>query len=313
MKKYFFKVLSFFLLIGVTCVIIEIMIRHIPNDYKFKCEYLDNKADSIKVLFLGASDCQSGLNPTYLGKKSFNAGHPGQSIDYSYALLKKYKKNWSNLNYIVLVVSYPGLFYKMEKSVEAWRTKNYTIYYKIAISKRLKYHFEIANGRLFDHVLRLSDYYLKNRDEILCDDQGWEITSNKETPKDSLIITGIRAAKRHTVTKDKECFLEMKNTLDSIIDFTKRKKCRIILCTPPAYNSYRENVNIYQYKKTFKAYIDFEKNNHNCTYLNLFNDSRFTDRDFLDGDHLNANGAKKLTLIIDSVINSQTLSYLNYK
>jgi hypothetical protein len=305
MKIFLYKVSFFLLLILVTCIIIEAMIRLIPNDYRFKKEYLDNASDSIEILFLGASDCQSGLNPTYTSRRGFNAGHPGQSPDYSFEILKKYKNNWSSLEYIVLAVSYPGLFYKMEESVEAWRIKNYTIYYKIVISKRLKYHAEITNGRLFEHVLRLSKYYIKNIDEILCDHKGWEITTTEETPRDSLVITGIRAAKRHTVLQERKCFVEMKSALDSIVDFSKRNNCRIILCTPPAYKSYRENVNINQLDSTFNAYIDIDKKNNNCTYINLFDDPRFEDADFLDGDHLNINGARKLTTLIDSVINSQ--------
>jgi hypothetical protein len=305
MKKFSIKVSLFLLLIVVTCIIIEIMIRLIPNEYRYKSEYLAKNSGNIEVLFVGASDAHAGFNPEYMNSQGFNAANPAQSLDYSFEIMKKYKNSWPNLKYVVLAVSYPSLFYKMEASLESWRIKNYTIYYSLNSSKQLKYHAEITNGRLFDHFLRLSKYYIKNIDEIHCNDLGWYISSTSP-PLDSLYVLGKRAVRRHTIPKEQQRISEMKSALDSIIDFTVKNNSRIILCTPPVYKSYSENVNNFQMDSTFNTIIRTANTNSNCTYINLFDDPRFKDEDFLDGDHLNGIGARKLTLLIDSIIKSQS-------
>jgi hypothetical protein len=282
------------------------MIRHIPNEYRLKNDYLDKESDNIEILFLGASETACGFNPFYTKKNSFNCGHPGQSIDYSYEILKKYENHWSNLKYIVLATTYPTLFYRMENSRESWRVKNYNIYYKISTSKHLRSYAEIFNGQLLDQFFRLYKYYIKNINEINCSDKGWNISS-ASLPIDSLGISGKEAAKRHSVPREQQCFAEMKTVLDSIIVFSKRNGSNIIFCTPPVYKSYSQNLlNKYQLDSTINTIHKIVKENRNCTYLNLFEDTRFRDEDFLDGDHLNDNGATKLTLIIDSLM---TASY----
>lgn len=301
MKNLFFKVSLFLFFILVTCIVIEVMIRSIPNDYKFKRKYLDHESDKIEILFLGASDAACGFNPAYaLG--SFNAAHPAQSLDLSFEILKKYENKWSKLKYIVLAVSYPSLFYKMQESNESWRVKNYNIYYSIPISNQLQSNAEILNGQLLDHFFRLFKYYVKNVDELNCSNLGWNISSTSQTP-DSLELTGFEAEERHTISANQQCFGEMKAALDSIIDFSNRSKCKIILCSPPVYKSYNENLNHHQLDSTINTFVRIVKENPNCTYVNLMSDIRFKDDDFLDGDHLNGQGARKLTLIIDSIIN----------
>lgn len=276
-----------------------------PNDYKEKKKYLDNKSDSIEVLFIGGSDAQMAFDPKYIKRRSYNAANPAQSLDYTYELLKKYENNWSNLKYIVLPVSYLTLFFKLEANpTEAWRIKNYNLYYKINISKNPKYDTEILNGRLFEHILRLIDYYIKNNNPITNADNGWNISSTSMTP-DSLYISGIDAVKRHTIPKDRQCFDEMNAALVSIIDFSKKHNCKLILCTTPLCESYRENVDQYQYNITFKRLVKVTKENDNCTYLNFIDDARFRVEDYYDGDHLNYKGAQKLTFMIDSIINIQ--------
>lgn len=301
MKRLFFKIFLFFLSMLLVCIIIELMIRKIPNEYRYKKEYLDNESDKIEVLFIGASDAQSGLNPAYLNKRAFNASHPGQSLDYCFEILKKYNNKWSDLEYIVLAVSYPTLFYKMEESVESWRVKNYNIYYKINITNHLRSYAEILNGQMIFHLQRIFKYYLKKIDEINCTEKGWSIVLNSESP-DSLDISGRNAAKRHTIPVKEQCFEEMKSKLDSIISFSVRNECQIILCTCPAYRSYWENFNTLQWDSTINTFYKVAEQNNNCYYVNLLEDTRFKDEDFANGDHLNVNGAKKLTMMIDSII-----------
>jgi len=302
MKLYFLKVLLFILLISVTCVIIELMLRQIPNDYRLKREYLDVNSDKIEILFLGGSHALHGLNPVYTKKRSFNAAHNSQSLDYDLEILRKYRNNWANLQYIVLPISYPSLFERIEDSIEGWRVKNYILYYGIRISKHLAYYAEITNGILWVHFQRLFDFYFRSIDNIECSELGW---ANSYMPGSSedLFETGIEAAKRNTIPADRQYVEEMNLALDSIVHFADKNGTRILLFTPPAHISYIENLNNAQWNKTLLTALGFASEYKNCYYVNMLDDKNFTDNDFHDGDHLNTLGAKKLTMMIDSIIN----------
>jgi hypothetical protein len=302
MKGFCYKLLTFLIPIIIIGGFMEFMLRQIPNVYRYKSNYLNKNSNKIEVLFLGSSHSFFGLNPVYTKKRSFNASHVSQTLDYDLAILKKYKNKWSSLKYIVLPISYFSLFEKIESSKEAWRTKDYCIYYKITSSKYLPYYTEILNGQLVTNFKRLYSFYWKKSDNISCNELGWGTSFSSKSSKD-LIESGVEAAERHSIIGD-QYFEEMISMLDSIIDFAKKHKSELILFTPPAFKSYRDNLNQSQLNRTTQAVINIVNKSNNCSYFNLIEDKSFTDDDFYNADHLNEIGAKKLTLKIDSIINS---------
>ena len=63
-----------------------------------------------------------------------------------------------------------------------------------------------------------------------------------------------------------------------------------------------QNVNVDQFQLMLKTYRDFASNNDNVYFLEFYDDKNFSINDFHDGDHLNENGAKKLSKLIDEII-----------
>ena len=110
MKKFLKFILLFTLPIFILGLSSEYILRKIPNDYLLKKEFLDNNSDSIEVLFLGSSHAFYGVNPAYLSLNSFNAAIVSQTLDYDFEILKKYRNNWSNLECIVIPISYFSLY-----------------------------------------------------------------------------------------------------------------------------------------------------------------------------------------------------------
>jgi hypothetical protein len=303
MKRFNFKVIAFLLPIIIIGGLMEFMLRQMPNVYRYKSNYLDKNSNNIEVLFLGSSHSFFGLNPVYTKKRSFNASHVSQTLDYDLLILKKYENKWSDLKYVVLPISYFSLFEKIESTKEAWRAKDYCIYYKIRSSKYLPYYTEMLSGQLLTNYKRLYSFYWKKSDSIGCTELGWGTSYNSKYSK-NLSESGKETAKRHRITDD-QYFKEMILVLDSIIDFTRKNKIELILFTPPAFISYRENLDQSQLNKTIQAVIDIVSKCNNCSYFNFLGDKSFIDSDFYDADHMNEIGAKKLTLKIDSIIESK--------
>lgn len=299
MKK-FVKFTAFFLFPMVLFGLVsEFLIRRIPNDYEYKKQYLDQHAKEVNVLFLGSSHVYYGINPKYI-KSSFNASYISQSFDYDLEILKKYDNQWTNLKYIVVPIDYFSFYGRLENSPEAWRAKNYRIYYDINNDHKIFNSTEMLSNKLDINLHRIYNYYLKGESDISCTRLGWG-TSYESIKHKNLIKSGETAATRHTAKNNLQYATNM-HLLDEIISFAEHKHVKILLFTSPAYQSYVSHLNTNQLNGTFSAIRKLNIAHTSVKYYNLLQDSSFHAHDFYDGDHLNEFGAKKLSLKMNLIL-----------
>lgn len=303
MKKFVKHILLFILPFIIAGISFEILLRNIPNDYSYKKKYLDSKSNEIEVLFLGSSHVYRGINPEYSKFKSFNASHISQSLNFDLAILEKYRNNWSNLKYIVIPIDYFSMYTTLKNGIEKWRVKNYSIYYGIHKESDYKSNFEIFNNSFANNKKRLESFYYNNSTDVTCNKWGWGVKNSLKNNKQILIKTGEKAAKRHTVDINNNlCFEDNIKTLNSVIEFAKNNKVKIIFFTSPAYKTYVAHLKQKQLNNTIHLITQLSSKNSNTVYYNLLNEKSFIAEDFYDADHLNEKGAKKLTVIMDSLI-----------
>ncbi|MEW4924991.1 hypothetical protein [Algibacter sp. 2305UL17-15] len=286
-------------------LVLEIILRQIPNDYKFKASYLDQNASKIECLILGSSHSFFGANPAYFSKNTFNASHVSQSIDYDYEILKTYSHKFKKLNTIYLPMSSFTLYEKLKNIDEYWRCKMYYRSYGIKKDFTTKDYFE-STGDLKINITKATDYVFKKKDNRISSKLGWAKTYKSENAKD-LIETGKIAAQRHyydigSQTSKLE-FIDNKTILKDIIKWSKLKDINVVLFTPPAYKSYRENMNKEQLEMTVRAANNIANTFDNCMYINFMADTSFTAKDFYDADHLSEIGAKKLSGKLNAIHN----------
>lgn len=282
----------------------EWLLRNIPNDYKLKKEYLDKNSNTTEVLVVGSSYAFYGLDPAYFSsRKSFNASNISQPIKYDYIILEKYADRLQNLKCIVLPVSYFTSYGNLEASEEAWRIKNYIIYYDLDLEAKFAYHSEVLSNKLMINIERIYSYYIKGKSNISCSELGWGLhfTSKHKLDMD---VTGLIAAKRHTANSDKY-FEQNMDLLKEIIEFAKKRNVDVILLTAPAFHTYVDRLDKSNVDKLTTKLIKFDSDYDNVTYTNLLQDTSFKETDFYDADHLNEIGAKKLSVKVDSLINGK--------
>lgn len=303
MKKFIIKICLFLLPVLFAVVLTEIALRKIPNDYVLKRTYLDAHSNEIETLILGTSHNFYGLDPVYFTGKTFNAAYLTQSLDYDYAIIKKYENKFASLKTMVLDISYFSLYSRLETSF--W-IKNYVIYYGMTNTGRsVNNYFEILNGNGFQSCSRLYRFYVRKIVPIRCTGLGWGKDYKYSNRKD-LAASGKQSAKRHvrniSLEKNKMNFEINYTTLQSIIDWAKQKNIQLVLLTAPAFKTYREALDSSQLNSTTKAVNELVTKNKNCSYLNLFSDTTFTEADFFDADHLDETGAKKLSVLVNEKI-----------
>lgn len=300
MKIFIKKVVIFLILITSIAVISEFSLRRIPNDYSYKREYLDLQSDDIEILIFGSSHAFFGIDPSYFSNRCFNASHVSQSLDYDLEILKKYENRLGQLKTIILPISYFSLFEKLKTQNDSWRIKNYNIYYGMNYSYSLADNMEIFSSKSLTNGKRIFSFYINGNSNITCSEFGWCTLYRSEESKD-LNETGKIAAKRHTF-EDSNNLNDNISILRSIIELCNRHNVNVILYTPPAFESYRSYLNNEQLNITLDISNEMSNTFDNCTYINLLENKQFVEQDFYDGDHLNEIGAKKLSLLLNKLI-----------
>ncbi len=300
MKRFLTYVTVFISPLLFSGICLEILVRKIPNDYLYKKNYLDKYSKNIETLFLGSSHVYYGINPEYVKSKSFNAAYISQSLDYDFAIFKKYDKRWDSLRSIAIAVDYFSLYKNLETGIEAWRMKNYSIYYNIHNSRGIENNTEIFSNSLKVNLKRLYGHYFKNMSSVTCSELGWGTGYNSKDTQ-GLTMSGQQAAIRHFAESQKY-FNENVETLRSIIVFAKERGIRVLLFTSPAYKTYVQHLDSTQLHRTVDTLDKLANSYQNVSYFNLLTDSIFKATDFYDADHLNDIGAKKLTIKIDSLL-----------
>jgi len=309
MKRFIIKILLWLLPIIVLAVSTEFLLRQIPNDYSYKKNYLDKHSEKIQILILGSSNSVYGINPAFFSQRAFNAGNVSQTLNFDYKIFNKYKDKFNDLRVIIIPISYPALWSKLETGVESWRVNNYTIYYGMN-PNALSDYSEFLTHSLSINFKRLYKYYFEKENDIFCSELGWEsVYISGYYFGHDLEKNGIKALSQAADIHSEgamKVFAENMQVLNSFEEFCIRKNIKLIFLTTPAYHSFRENLNMEQFNKVVDTMNDIVAKHSNCYYLNCIEDPDFTKEDYYDADHLNGCGAeklsKKLALYVDSLM-----------
>ena len=92
------------------------------------------------------------------------------------------------------------------------------------------------------------------------------------------------------------------NLLDKFLDNMEELGKKVILFVPPATKFYRAGISEEMINSYNQLVIPVINKHKCCTFINLFESDKFNEHDFQDYDHLNINGANKLSEIITSYI-----------
>lgn len=119
------------------------------------------------------------------------------------------------------------------------------------------------------------------------------LNSTDYQPKELACKNSIARGKAHSKQYERKNSFEVnKKNVTKIIESVKKQKSTIHFIIPPYPRLYISNID----KKMFADTINFYKSctdNTSVYFLDYSNDNDFIQSDFLDGDHLNFNGAMK--------------------
>lgn len=298
MKKYIVKSITFVILPLITLLGSgEYLLRGIPGDYSYKNDYLSEHADTIEILSLGSSHGYYGIDPSGFARPAFNAGHVSQTFRYDYGILEKYADRLTSLKYVILPVSYFSYWEELEGSKESFRVARYYGAYDLA-GISLPDRIETLNMRPLHCLKRLKSYYIHHRNEIQVDTLGFgnRYGIGQRDPEWQTLCAQV--AGRHTAgdlashKKANEFYLR------KLLKLCNERGVSVILVHLPMYEGYRNLLDKKQLIEMKGITCGISQEFPDVQVLDLFTDSRFGEEDFFDPDHLNTDGARKLTRIL---------------
>ena len=297
----------FFLPIIALYIMVEMKVSEIPNRFSVIRDYIKKDGDKIEIAVFGSSQIQNGINPEFLNKPTINLGSLGQHHNTDFTLLKGLKNRFPNLKTVVFEASY-GHFEIPHNSKYYWKNSVFLKYYHVntfgrPVTPKDSLLF-ISHPGKFSKII--SDYYLKTAEINRVNQYGFDTLNfegkYKKQNYDSLSIIKkpIKIYKRESL----ETFHYNANYFYNMIDYCIEQNLQVIILSPPTQSHYNVLRNNSILKRRNRVLSQVKETHNNIHLLNLETDLSFTIKDFKNENHLNPNGAKKLTIKLDSLINT---------
>ncbi|MFC0779299.1 hypothetical protein [Flavobacterium sp. HJSW_4] len=259
-----------------------------------------------EVLIFGNSHSFYGLNPVFFDKTTFNLSNISQSLYFDKLLIDKHIDKFKKLKYIILTIEYTSLSQLKNTHEDIWRKYYYQHYMDLEVpiinSFDLNSWF-ISGTKSFSSNLQLVSRYFFEKTIVECNKSGFGTNYTKQSRVGNLEKSALITIKRHE--DNLIDFTENITAIELIIEKCKSKGIQVILVTMPVSKNYAAKVKKEKLNKIFESALLLQKMNSNTFYLNLFNDSRFSNDDFYDADHLHNVGAEKCSMIVNDFLKKE--------
>mgnify|MGYP005990216155 CR=1 FL=1 len=303
MKKFITKSFLYFIPFIVFLIFVESFITLKSNSFNLKHKYLKDNIHKLQCAFLGSSYTQNAINPEFISRASINLGYGGQDYQINERLFISKLVN-SNIKTIFLELNYNSLIKKNDS--DYFRFGWYYYYYNINLNNLSlinKIYLYKSSPKYFNNYILTSfsadkyEYNI-NRYGFITNDFPGKFLEFKYN--DSLIYNHYKKKRGSKKININDTF--NKEKINTIINLSNKNNIKIVLIKYPMYSSFRGKFFPHLLKQN-KNYIDsLLASNQNISYLNFEKDNRFLTTDFKNESHLNSNGAKKLTLIVNEYL-----------
>jgi len=309
MKKFLLRSLLFIFPFLLLLIAIELYVLYYPSTFNLKAHYLKNNIKEIQTMILGSSHNQNAFNPEFFHSKTVNLANAGQDIQLDSALFFTYIKQLKSVNLVIIEMDY----HTMEE-------KNDSENFRIPWYKRF-YNFELhpisflnnislysSNPSFFNKLLideinpKKIRYKLNKYGFILNDFPGVMEELKYDSVKLSKTSHERMKDKHKTISPD--IFQFNRSKLDAIINYCILNNIKVKLISTPMYATYVQN-EIAEKNKRRRLYIDSLVKKQPVLYYDYEYTNFFNVYDFKNDDHLNSRGAKKFSMMIDSIINQK--------
>ncbi|AUM88668.1 hypothetical protein CF055_07765 [Clostridium botulinum] len=248
--------------------------------------------DKVELLVTGLSYAETGIDCKYLDISACNFALSSQDLFYDYNILKyllQFKDKMSNLKYVIIGLSYYSFDYDLSKSSEAIRIHRYWEFIKDIHNHTPKLSINI-NKSLYRAMHSKEDY---NKMMLV---KMNTVMYNENAEVQQYI------AKHHAAMCHLETVKENKIIFKNYLELLKSINIKPIIVVFPTSNYHYKFFEDGVLKKRFYNILEEFSKEYNLKIFDYFKSDLFDYNDFWDYSHLNKNGAKKMTEILNNII-----------
>lgn len=272
---------------------------HLEHSYQMK-KYLNirlNQVNNKKIdtIVTGMSYARWGIDATLVPPNLLNLAMDSSDLYSDYLITKKALLLNNDIKNVIIGLSYISFEYDLSK-----------------VNLSTKYYCEMIYKDLVDDDRKVSQNILKDFNELKFNYCQYEnIGDMKSEVIGNLSLLRYQMEERKNICKEEAIKDSDKNYPDTVknnikiikryMDMLKEKDCRIIVVIFPANDAYSEYFNK-RLKEQFCIIMDNLKRTYDFEIFDYFNCKEMLDQDFRDGSHLNRNGGKKFTKILNKQI-----------
>ena len=301
------KALAFLLALGIVVAGAEALARKVPNSYEQKKAGLRQAGPSTEILILGASEAFQGIAPGGLKAPAYDLANVGQSLYYDRALFEQALPRLPQLRWLVLGLSYPSFYYRLDRSPEAWRAFAYQLSFGIP-SQDPQQRWDIRNrsALYFYEPLKVLQWALtgKGIETPRLDQSGFEALPSLDEEQADLLINELTARKKaryHRSIMDEALEAENVAQVEGMLALARARGVRVALIFPPVTHAYEQALEPSLRAKGLACAKKIAAQDQ-AIYRDYSGDARFRDADFYDIDHLSGTGAMKFSALLDSEV-----------
>lgn len=293
MKRFISKTLIFTLLLLIIAIVIEFVVRSVPNPYKYKMSLIEKQKKDVQLLVLGSSTTLNGIKPGVFDKKTLNMALGGQGIIIDAFLVNRYLQQMPNLEAIILPVDYPTLF-KPAVSGFPDGLMSYHVYYGFEPEC-----FSIDNCFEFFHrksVRTKLERMIHGETPRFSDSLGFAGSAWIGDLEAEVYIKGMTIEDNTDNMMDKTIKKNIK-ALRQIAELSEKANVKLVIVSMPFHKSFRDLASPTQWSFTHSVIDTVIKQFDNSLYLNYYS-TDFSDTCYLNSTHLNVYGAELFTKML---------------
>jgi hypothetical protein len=245
---------------------------------------LERNFDKISTLVLKGSHADYSFIPDYF-ESSFNLGLTSSDLFNTFAIYKSYSHKFDKLDNIIVFYSVFSSGYSLINTSSRYLTVVYNYFFGTSYD-----NYNLIDSKYEKLIIGKCDEITKVGLDVEIDYKGYE---NKTYYMKNI------SAKSRVKTHLRENLREP-DQLEWLVLLNKeiiKDNRRLTVVIPPARSDYKAKLP--SEDVVFKKIIDAQL--ENVEIINLYNSQFFLDSDFGDTDHLNDDGAKKMTIKLKEI------------
>lgn len=292
MKKYIRQVATFLVAVVAFMLCAEAFMRHIPNAYRYKEQWLGANGENVGTLVLGNSHDYYGIRPSLLGKDAFSVACVSQRFDQDLYLLKRYFNYCPNLERVIINVDCSNLFDPPLDEDEAYRLAYYHLYMGMPLKKsQWRGYVELAYIAAAREKFK---NYVKSG-SLPFDSLGWGNNyKSGNRQQSSFTIWNIKRRVEELKCRNYVHYEHNVKVLCDIAGFCQSHGLELIVVSMPVVQAFYKNMGEKEralLKKAINRVRDFPA----VSYYDFTTDLALAEGDFFNCDHLADTGADKFS------------------